>query len=196
MGACLRTKQAPVAVRTADALRNRGSARSATSPTAARSASSRCTHTPIPAESRPWRVRCNGSRSSSGQEGRDDVRNGIHQLLIPGPTNVPEPVRRAMNVPMQDHRAPDFPELTMPLFAGLKKIFATESGRVFVYPSSGTGAWEAAIPTPSTGRPGADVALRPALAPVGRDGAAARPRRHLRGRRVVGGGAPQLTEDK
>jgi alanine-glyoxylate transaminase/serine-glyoxylate transaminase/serine-pyruvate transaminase len=45
-----------------------------------------------------------------------------------------------MNVPMQDHRTPDFPELTMPLFAGLKKIFATESCRVFVYPSSGTGA--------------------------------------------------------
>ena len=126
------------------------------------------------------------------QPGRqDDVRNGIHHLFIPGPTNIPESVRRAMNVPMQDHRAPDFPELTMPLFAGLKKIFVTESGRVFVYPSSGTGAWEAAIPTPSTGRPGADVALRPALAPVGRDGAAARPRRHLRGRRVVGGGAPR-----
>lgn len=73
------------------------------------------------------------------------MRNGINHLFVPGPTNIPESVRRAMNVPMQDHRAPDFPELTLPLFAGLKKVFATESGRVFIYPSSGTGAWEAAI---------------------------------------------------
>jgi alanine-glyoxylate transaminase/serine-glyoxylate transaminase/serine-pyruvate transaminase len=50
-----------------------------------------------------------------------------------------------MNIPQQDHRAPDFPELTLPLFADLKKVFANETGRVFMYPSSGTGAWEAAI---------------------------------------------------
>lgn len=74
-----------------------------------------------------------------------DMRNGVTHLFVPGPTNVPEPVRRAMNVPMQDHRAPDFPELTLPLFAGLKTVFGNESGRVFIYPSSGTGAWEAAI---------------------------------------------------
>ncbi|MBV9013601.1 MAG: aminotransferase class V-fold PLP-dependent enzyme [Pseudonocardiales bacterium] len=71
--------------------------------------------------------------------------HGPTHLFIPGPTNVPDAVRRAMNVPMQDHRAPDFPELTLPLFADLKKIFANEAGRVFMYPSSGTGAWEAAI---------------------------------------------------
>jgi alanine-glyoxylate transaminase / serine-glyoxylate transaminase / serine-pyruvate transaminase len=71
--------------------------------------------------------------------------HGPVHLFIPGPTNVPDAVRRAMNVPMQDHRAPDFPELTLPLFADLKKIFANETGRVFIYPSSGTGAWEAAI---------------------------------------------------
>jgi len=71
--------------------------------------------------------------------------NGPLHLFVPGPTNVPDAVRRAMNVPMQDHRAPDFPELTLPLFADLKKIFANETGRVFLYPSSGTGAWEAAI---------------------------------------------------
>ncbi len=70
---------------------------------------------------------------------------GPVHLFIPGPTNVPDAVRRAMNVPMQDHRAPDFPELTLPLFADLKKVFANETGRVFMYPSSGTGAWEAAI---------------------------------------------------
>ncbi|MGH3753940.1 MAG: pyridoxal-phosphate-dependent aminotransferase family protein [Pseudonocardiaceae bacterium] len=71
--------------------------------------------------------------------------SGPVHLFIPGPTNVPDAVRRAMNVPMQDHRAPDFPELTLPLFADLKKVFGNETGRVFLYPSSGTGAWEAAI---------------------------------------------------
>ncbi|MGH3898941.1 MAG: pyridoxal-phosphate-dependent aminotransferase family protein [Pseudonocardiaceae bacterium] len=71
--------------------------------------------------------------------------SGPVHLYVPGPTNVPDAVRRAMNVPQQDHRAPDFPELTLPLFVGLKKVFANETGRVFMYPSSGTGAWEAAI---------------------------------------------------
>jgi alanine-glyoxylate transaminase / serine-glyoxylate transaminase / serine-pyruvate transaminase len=71
--------------------------------------------------------------------------NGPVHLYVPGPTNVPDAVRRAMNVPQQDHRAPDFPELILPLFADLKKVFANETGRVFMYPSSGTGAWEAAI---------------------------------------------------
>lgn len=73
------------------------------------------------------------------------MRTGVTHLFIPGPTNVPERVRRAMNVPMEDHRAPDFPALTMPIFEDLKKVFANDSGRVFVFPSSGTGAWEAAI---------------------------------------------------
>lgn len=73
------------------------------------------------------------------------MSNGVTHLFVPGPTNIPEPVRCAMNVPMQDHRAPDFPELTLPLFADLKTVFANETGRVFIYPSSGTGAWEAAI---------------------------------------------------
>jgi alanine-glyoxylate transaminase/serine-glyoxylate transaminase/serine-pyruvate transaminase len=66
-------------------------------------------------------------------------------LFIPGPTNVPDAVRQAMNVPMEDQRSADFPALTLPLFANLKRIFGNPSGRVFIYPSSGTGAWEAAI---------------------------------------------------
>jgi alanine-glyoxylate transaminase / serine-glyoxylate transaminase / serine-pyruvate transaminase len=73
------------------------------------------------------------------------VRNGTTHLFVPGPTNVPEVVRRAMNVPMQDHRAPDFPELTLSLFEDLKQVFKLDNGRVFFYPGSGTGAWEAAI---------------------------------------------------
>jgi alanine-glyoxylate transaminase/serine-glyoxylate transaminase/serine-pyruvate transaminase len=73
------------------------------------------------------------------------MKTGLTHLFIPGPTNIPEDVRRAMNVPMEDMRAPDFGELTKPLFEGLKRVFRTRTGRVFMYPSSGTGAWEAAI---------------------------------------------------
>lgn len=88
-----------------------------------------------------------GTERSSTRCGKAgiDVHNGITHLFIPGPTTVPDAVRRAMNVPMQDHRAPDFPDLTRPLFAGLKKLLANHSGRVFIYPASGTGAWEAGI---------------------------------------------------
>lgn len=70
---------------------------------------------------------------------------GYNHLYVPGPTNVPERVRMAMNVSMQDMRAPDFPQLTKPLFAKVAKVFRNTTGRVFIYPSSGTGAWEAAI---------------------------------------------------
>jgi len=56
---------------------------------------------------------------------------GVKSLFVPGPTNVPESVRRAMDVPMEDHRAPDLPEFTLPLFEDCKKIFKTESGKVF-----------------------------------------------------------------
>ncbi len=73
------------------------------------------------------------------------MRTGIQHLYIPGPTNVPDDVRRAMNVPMQDHRAPDFGDLTLNLFTDLKKIFRTETGIVMMFPGSGTGAWEAAM---------------------------------------------------
>jgi alanine-glyoxylate transaminase/serine-glyoxylate transaminase/serine-pyruvate transaminase len=73
------------------------------------------------------------------------MRTGRNHLFIPGPTNIPEAVRQAMNAPMQDMRAPDFGELTLPLFQDLKRIFRTTSGTVMMFPGSGTGAWEAAI---------------------------------------------------
>lgn len=73
------------------------------------------------------------------------TKAGMTHLFVPGPTNIPEPVRRAMNVPMQDMRASDFGELTLPLFDGLKRAFKSSTGRVFIFPSSGTGAWEAGI---------------------------------------------------
>ncbi len=71
--------------------------------------------------------------------------NGNKHLFIPGPTNVPEPVRQAMNIPMEDMRAPDFPEFVNGILTDLKKAYRMESGRIFVFPSSGTGAWESAI---------------------------------------------------
>jgi alanine-glyoxylate transaminase/serine-glyoxylate transaminase/serine-pyruvate transaminase len=73
------------------------------------------------------------------------MRTGITHLFIPGPTNVPETVRQAMNVPMQDMRAPDFGDVTLGLFADLKTVFRTRTGTVMMFPGSGTGAWEAAI---------------------------------------------------
>ena len=70
---------------------------------------------------------------------------GYNHLYIPGPTNVPEKVRMAMNVCMQDMRASDFPDFTRPIFDKIARLFKNSTGRVFIYPSSGTGAWEAAI---------------------------------------------------
>ncbi|WP_136621143.1 MULTISPECIES: aminotransferase class V-fold PLP-dependent enzyme [Mesorhizobium] len=70
---------------------------------------------------------------------------GFTHLFIPGPTNVPEKVRQAMNLPMEDMRSPGFPQFTLPLFEDIKKVFKNETGRVFVFPSSGTGAWESAM---------------------------------------------------
>jgi alanine-glyoxylate transaminase / serine-glyoxylate transaminase / serine-pyruvate transaminase len=66
-------------------------------------------------------------------------------LFIPGPTNIPEAVRSAMDIRMEDMRSAEFPKFTLPLFEDLKKAFKLNDGRVFIYPSSGTGAWEAAI---------------------------------------------------
>ncbi len=72
-------------------------------------------------------------------------RPGRNFLFVPGPTNVPERVLRAMHVPMEDHRSSDFPKLTLPLFEDLKKVFKTKDGQAFIFPSSGTGAWEASL---------------------------------------------------
>jgi alanine-glyoxylate transaminase/serine-glyoxylate transaminase/serine-pyruvate transaminase len=71
-------------------------------------------------------------------------RPGRHFLQIPGPTNVPDRILRAMDRPTIDHRGPDFARLAAGILEDLKPIFRT-SGAVVVYPSSGTGAWEAAL---------------------------------------------------
>ena len=66
-------------------------------------------------------------------------------LQIPGPTNVPERVLRAMDRPVIDHRGPEFGALVRGLLPDVAKVFRTTSGRPVLYPSSGTGAWEAAL---------------------------------------------------
>ena len=70
--------------------------------------------------------------------------SGRHFLQIPGPTNVPDRVLRAMDMPTIDHRGPEFAVLGKAVLAGLRTVFGT-AGTVVIYPASGTGAWEAAI---------------------------------------------------
>jgi alanine-glyoxylate transaminase/serine-glyoxylate transaminase/serine-pyruvate transaminase len=70
--------------------------------------------------------------------------SGRHFLQIPGPTNVPDQVLRAIAAPTIDHRGPEFTQLTHEILARLKPVFGTEEP-VVVYPASGTGAWEAAL---------------------------------------------------
>lgn len=71
--------------------------------------------------------------------------SGRHFLQIPGPTNVPERILRAMDRPVPDHRGPELPPLVAEIVAGLRAIFQTSRGEVVLFPASGTGAWEATI---------------------------------------------------
>jgi len=72
------------------------------------------------------------------------IHTGRHFLQIPGPTNVPDRVLRAIDRPVIDHRSPEFAKLGVEVLEGLRPIFQTR-GSVVIYPGSGTGAWEAAI---------------------------------------------------
>jgi alanine-glyoxylate transaminase / serine-glyoxylate transaminase / serine-pyruvate transaminase len=72
-------------------------------------------------------------------------RAGRHFLQIPGPTNVPDRVLRAIDFPTIDHRGPEFATLGKEVLAGMKRVFKTAMGEVVIYPASGTGAWEAAL---------------------------------------------------
>ena len=71
-------------------------------------------------------------------------RSGRHFLQIPGPTNVPERVLRAIDHATVDHRGPEFQEMSRDVLAGLKRVFRTKNP-VVIFPASGTGAWEAAL---------------------------------------------------
>jgi alanine-glyoxylate transaminase/serine-glyoxylate transaminase/serine-pyruvate transaminase len=83
---------------------------------------------------------------------------GRNFLFVPGPTNIPDRVLRSMIVAMEDHRSSRFPELTRTLFPDLRRLFGCADGQVFIFPSTGTGAWEAALA--NTLSPG-DVVLAP-----------------------------------
>src|SRR3979490_2876757 len=72
------------------------------------------------------------------------IRTGRHFLQIPGPTNIPDRVLRAIGRPIMDHRGVEFAKLAKDVLEGLRSIFRTNSF-VAMYPSSGTGAWEAAL---------------------------------------------------
>ncbi|MGD9951684.1 MAG: alanine--glyoxylate aminotransferase family protein [Burkholderiales bacterium] len=69
---------------------------------------------------------------------------GRHFLQIPGPTNVPDRVLRAIDYPTMDHRGPEFADLGKTVLEGMKRVFGTRA-HVVIYPASGTGAWEAAL---------------------------------------------------
>ncbi|MDR7521476.1 MAG: aminotransferase class V-fold PLP-dependent enzyme [Armatimonadota bacterium] len=73
------------------------------------------------------------------------MRAGRHFLQIPGPTNVPDRVLRAMDRPVPDHRGPELPALVGEVVDGLRQVFQTSRGEIVLYPGSGTGAWEASI---------------------------------------------------
>jgi alanine-glyoxylate transaminase/serine-glyoxylate transaminase/serine-pyruvate transaminase len=70
---------------------------------------------------------------------------GRHFLFVPGPTNVPDRIQRSMMVAMEDHRSSRFPELSRALFPGLRRLFRCTEGEAFIFPTTGTGAWEASL---------------------------------------------------
>ena len=72
-------------------------------------------------------------------------RAGRHFLQIPGPTNVPDRVLRAIDFPTMDHRGPEFGTIGKEVLAGMKRVSKSTQGEVVIYPASGTGAWEAAV---------------------------------------------------
>jgi len=72
------------------------------------------------------------------------AKSGRHFLQIPGPTNVPDRVLRALSRPTIDHRGPEFATLAREVLSGVKEVFMTASP-VVIYPGSGTGAWEASL---------------------------------------------------
>ena len=72
------------------------------------------------------------------------LQSGRHFLQIPGPTNVPDRILRAIELPTIDHRGPEFKGLCFEVLEGIKEIFQTREP-VIIYPASGTGAWEAAL---------------------------------------------------
>ncbi len=76
-------------------------------------------------------------------------------VFIPGPTNMPEILRKAVDMPTLDHRSPLFGQILHPALAGVKKVLKSENAEIFIFPSTGTGGWETAIS--NTLSPGSQV---------------------------------------
>lgn len=66
-------------------------------------------------------------------------------VFIPGPTNIPEEIRKACDIPTLDHRSPAFARMFKPAIAGIRRVLAMDQGEIIILPSTGTGGWEAAI---------------------------------------------------
>lgn len=66
-------------------------------------------------------------------------------VFIPGPTNIPEAIRKACDMPTMDHRSPEFADILLPALAGVRTVLQQRHGEVMIFPASGTGGWEAAI---------------------------------------------------
>ena len=66
-------------------------------------------------------------------------------VFIPGPTNVPEAIRKAVDMPTMDHRSPGFADILQPALDGVKRVLKTDEGQAIIFPATGTGGWEAAI---------------------------------------------------
>src|SRR6056297_4264009 len=75
----------------------------------------------------------------------DRAMSDQNPVFIPGPTNIPDRLRRAMQVQTMDHRSPAFAGVLAPVCEGCKRVFGTETGEIVIFPASGTGGWEAAI---------------------------------------------------
>src|SRR5215471_19734085 len=84
------------------------------------------------------------SRGSAGTERASMVKTGRHFLQIPGPTNVPDRVLRAIDQPTIDHRSREASDLALACINGMRRVFQTKGG-VLIFPGSGTGAWESAL---------------------------------------------------
>jgi alanine-glyoxylate transaminase/serine-glyoxylate transaminase/serine-pyruvate transaminase len=102
-------------------------------------------------------------------------------VFIPGPTNMPESLRRACDMPTLDHRSPPLPDILQPARDGVRKILRSTSAEVFIFPATGTGGWEVAITnTLSARRHGSRCAQRHVLPPLDRHVPAPRPDRRDR----------------
>ncbi|MGB7270129.1 MAG: aminotransferase class V-fold PLP-dependent enzyme, partial [Albidovulum sp.] len=71
--------------------------------------------------------------------------HGQNPVFIPGPTNIPEVIRKACDMGTLDHRSAAFGRIFAPAVAGVKQVLGTAAGEVFLFPSTGTGGWEAAV---------------------------------------------------